>query len=948
MDTSFFGCMGERNCDRRISHRFQYHAPQKIFHVQGSSQSAEGTNFPRMYRKTGAVRSNQASTNYREILRFLLKPFYSAKEGWVGQTSARSQGSQQVHPIGEVQDGNIEISHSGDGTGATVDVPGYKRCIPSCPDMAAPSSLFTFCLQEQALPICGTSIRSVVRPQSLYEVDGSNSGHFKATGDFSDTLSGRSPSKSQFSVEGQGGPEQGGAITPEIRMDCQLVQVQHGAQSQNDVSRPGVRHDKTNCELTHRQADQNQRSSPLLNHQPKHNDTQSNASVGDNGISYRGSSICANTPATSSSQYPSNMERGISFSTSVAVTADKDGTSMVVEPQEPSPRSIMGNSGMGGDIHGCQPPGMGGDMGQAVGTRSMVSGGSQTTNKHSGTESSEAGPNSMGRSSQSMPNTHSKRQRDNSGVHKSSGRNKKSGRADGSQTDSALGRNQFSKVVCDTYSGSVQHKSGLSQSESAGPRGMGATSRDIPRACRSMGDSQHRSNGIKRQSKSNKIFRPLQRSISSGGGCHDTELAVQPRICLSAASHAAKGSEEDQAISVNSNNSGPILASENLVHRPAGDVRSATNSAKMQARPASAGSHSSPQPGSLRFDGMAIERSVWQRQGLDEKVITTMLKARKASSAKSYHRVWQSYSKWCEESHFPFLELQLPRILSFLQQGLQLGLKLSSLKVQVSALSILFQSRLANEDLIRTFLQGVAHIMPPFKPPVASWDLNVVLEAMLDPPFEPMHAISDTWITYKVVFLVAISSTRRVSEISALSCVPPYLIFHKDKAVLRTIPEFLPKVVSAFHVNQEIVLPSLCPDPKNDKERRLHNLDVVRALRWYVERSKPFRKSQALFVIPSGPRRGQAASKSTISRWIRESIKQAYSAKGRFPPEGLRAHSTRAVGASWAWRNSASLEQICRAATWSSAHTFSKFYKVDTFSSAEAALGRKVLQSVIS
>ncbi|XP_041437982.1 uncharacterized protein pfkfb2.L isoform X1 [Xenopus laevis] len=113
MDTSFFGCMGKRNCDRRISPRFQNHAPQKIFHVQGSSQSAEGTSFPRMYRKTGSVRSNQSSTTYGEILRFLLKPFYSAKEGWIGQTSARSQGSQQVHPIGKVQDGNIEISHSG-------------------------------------------------------------------------------------------------------------------------------------------------------------------------------------------------------------------------------------------------------------------------------------------------------------------------------------------------------------------------------------------------------------------------------------------------------------------------------------------------------------------------------------------------------------------------------------------------------------------------------------------------------------------------------------------------------------------------------------------------------------------------------------------------------------------------------------------------------------------
>ncbi|CAJ0958219.1 unnamed protein product [Ranitomeya imitator] len=52
-----------------------------------------------------------------------------------------------------------------------------------------------------------------------------------------------------------------------------------------------------------------------------------------------------------------------------------------------------------------------------------------------------------------------------------------------------------------------------------------------------------------------------------------------------------------------------------------------------------------------------------------------------------------------------------------------------------------------------------------------------------------------------------------------------------DKVVLRPAPSFLPKVVSSFHINEDIVLPSFCPAPTHRVEKALHTLDLVRALR---------------------------------------------------------------------------------------------------------------------
>ncbi|XP_066441090.1 uncharacterized protein [Eleutherodactylus coqui] len=98
---------------------------------------------------------------------------------------------------------------------------------------------------------------------------------------------------------------------------------------------------------------------------------------------------------------------------------------------------------------------------------------------------------------------------------------------------------------------------------------------------------------------------------------------------------------------------------------------------------------------------------------------------------------------------------------------------------------------------------------------------------------------------------------------------------------------------------------------------------------------------------PEGQAKGKAASKDAIARWLRRAIQEAYKAKGIPPPEGLKAHSTRAVASSWAERAHASIEQICNAATWTSGHTFIKHYRLDFKHSQDASFGRKVLQAVI-
>src|SRR4029434_4615295 len=82
----------------------------------------------------------------------------------------------------------------------------------------------------------------------------------------------------------------------------------------------------------------------------------------------------------------------------------------------------------------------------------------------------------------------------------------------------------------------------------------------------------------------------------------------------------------------------------------------------------------------------------------------------------------------------------------------------------------------------------------------------------------------------------------------------------------------------------------------------------------------------------TGPSVGQALSRQRLSKWIAETIQQAYRHSGSPAPQQVRAHSTRSVAASWASLRGVPLSDICRAASWASGCTFTRFYRVNVVS----------------
>ena len=98
-----------------------------------------------------------------------------------------------------------------------------------------------------------------------------------------------------------------------------------------------------------------------------------------------------------------------------------------------------------------------------------------------------------------------------------------------------------------------------------------------------------------------------------------------------------------------------------------------------------------------------------------------------------------------------------------------------------------------------------------------------------------------------------------------------------------------------------------------------------------------------LFVSFAMGKQGCKVRPSTISGWLSRVIKEAYISSGRPEPQ-VTGHTTRKMGTSRAWVAGASVEDVCRAATWATSSTFAQFYKLDVMPSTFSSVSSQVLQ----
>ena len=203
---------------------------------------------------------------------------------------------------------------------------------------------------------------------------------------------------------------------------------------------------------------------------------------------------------------------------------------------------------------------------------------------------------------------------------------------------------------------------------------------------------------------------------------------------------------------------------------------------------------------------------------------------------------------------------------------------------------------------------------------VPSWNLSLVLHRLTNPPFEPLRKASLKHLTFKTVFLLALGSGKRRSEIHAWLNKNIRHQADWSKVSLYPFPSFLSK----NHLAKEspecvapVVMPALAPTlDKSLKEDR--SLCPMQALRYYLDKTQDLRQGKELGFVSFKKGFNKDISPATISSWIKRTIILCYelSNEEALTLHQVRAHDVRAFAASRAFQGGISLEQILAACRW--------------------------------
>ena len=93
------------------------------------------------------------------------------------------------------------------------------------------------------------------------------------------------------------------------------------------------------------------------------------------------------------------------------------------------------------------------------------------------------------------------------------------------------------------------------------------------------------------------------------------------------------------------------------------------------------------------------------------------------------------------------------------------------------------------------------------------WDVPLVLCVLVKAPFETLDQVPLKFLSVKTALLLALTSAKRVSDLSVLSVAPSCLRIQGDgsSVVLRPNPAFTPKSITSSFRSRVITLDGFFP-----------------------------------------------------------------------------------------------------------------------------------------
>ena len=470
--------------------------------------------------------------------------------------------------------------------------------------------------------------------------------------------------------------------------------------------------------------------------------------------------------------------------------------------------------------------------------------------------------------------------------------------------------------------------------------GVVPPSRDLrpPLSNLALSPSGHVCNKVQLQASS--ICVPNSRPKGLVSGCSDIVLGGPGHVPLPpSVSDGEGGQQAVRSLVSQSNPDCPGMAQHALVLGPSGAICEGSSLSSTPPRSSDPTFQQGTSQGSDKPKSpcLAPRAQTIKEQGFSSPVASRIEAPQRRSTRTVYEAKWAVFIRWCETSQVDFRNPSIKQIADFLLHLFQeKNLQPSTIDGYRSAIADKLGNTLINvgkDDNLTRLLDSFHRDRPKGRRGVPAWNLSLVLHQLTKAPFEPLRKASLKHLTFKTVFLLALASGKRRSEIHAWLNKNIRHQADWSKVSLYPSPSFLAK----NHLAKEgpecvapVVIPALAPTlDKSLKEDR--SLCPVRALRYYLDKTQDLRTGKELVFVSFKQGFDRDISPATISSWIKQTVVLCYdlSDQESLTLHQVEAHDVRAFAASKAFQGGISLDQILAACHWKSHNTFTQFYLKD-------------------
>lgn len=280
------------------------------------------------------------------------------------------------------------------------------------------------------------------------------------------------------------------------------------------------------------------------------------------------------------------------------------------------------------------------------------------------------------------------------------------------------------------------------------------------------------------------------------------------------------------------------------------------------------------------------------------------------ATAKLYDRFILKWKKYTDDHGIDVYSTRIVHVANFLAFLFSEGLSYSSINSARSALSafmpLIDGVAVGSHPVISRLMKGVFQFRPVLPKYSETWDVGVVLKFLSSLPHS--EELPFKFLTYRLVMLLCILTGQRGHALHLLKVTDIRLNPLYSRCVI-TYSDKHKTTRPGFHTKPS----EICAYPHDRK------LCLVDHIRRYLYLTASLRKDDKLFIGLIKPH--NAISRSTFSRWVKDTLALAGIDTVKFS-----AHSTRAASTSAAAKGGTPMELILKAAAWSSESTFQRFY----------------------